>query len=345
MSKPQFCGGAWRNGVYDMTNTDQMDDLIIDRSIQFREEGCYIDDEHRDLKGDVIHMGGDASQQACATLCAAGGFEHFGLQYAHECFCGNTFGNRGGAAPPAECGMACSGNAAQMCGDSWRNNVFTITNTGGQLDLNTEIDVSYIRRGCYIDSGDEGGRDMGPGIGNDVGTVTNMAVQASAHTCAELCYGYEHFGLQYHSQCFCDNNFGTHGQDTAVPSGCNTPCNHADLKARLGALVDQVDADGNIVTAGVMPSCEGSWTPECDTAAAALDPPVRKPEICGGAWRNSVYDVTTHAQMDEMEPDSTILYEAATPAASGGTGANAESNCYIDGKALPLCCDSTAFLV
>ena len=115
---------------------------------------------------------------------------------------------------------------------------------------------------------------MGSGIGNDEGTVTNMATQASAHTCAEICIGFSNFGLQYHTQCFCDNQYGTHGQDTAVPSGCNTPCDHPDLAAQLAPLL------------ATMPDCQSTWTPDCDLAAAKVG--VAKPEICGGAWRNSV---------------------------------------------------------
>jgi hypothetical protein len=168
--------------------------------------------------------------------------------------------------------------------------------------------VFYIYRGCYIDAGDEGGRDMGSGIGNDEGTFHNMAVHASAFTCAELCQGYEHFGLQYHSQCFCDNQFGTHGQDTAAPTGCNTPCNHEDLRGRLGALVDQVDADGNLLVAGTMPSCMGTWEPACDDAAKTAG--VSKPEICGGAWRNSVYDVTTPDDQEDVMIDESVEFHA-----------------------------------
>ena len=118
-----------------------------------------------------------------------------------------------------ECNMACDGNSDQTCGGAWRNEIFTITDTGEQVDIDTEIDVSYIYRGCFIDVGDASGRDMGSGLGNDEGTVTNMASQASAHTCAELCYGYEHFGLQYHTQCFCDNQVK---DPRSVMSRCNS---------------------------------------------------------------------------------------------------------------------------
>ena len=115
---------------------------------------------------------------------------------------------------------------------------------------------------------------MGSGIGNDEGTVTNMETQASAHTCAEICYGYEHFGLQYHTQCFCDNQFDKYGEDTDVPSGCNTPCDHPDWAAAAAPLL------------ATMPECQGTWMPECAAQAAVVR--VDEPEICGGAWRNSV---------------------------------------------------------
>ena len=101
--------------------------------------------------------------------------------------------------------MICDGPSTETCGAGWRNEIFTITDTGAQPEFNTELDVSFIYRGCFIDVGDAEGRDMGSGAGNSAGTMTNMAVQASAFTCAEICVGFEHFGLQYHTQCFCDN--------------------------------------------------------------------------------------------------------------------------------------------
>ena len=145
--------------------------------------------------------------------------------------------------------------------------------------------------GGYIDVDSTDGREMGSGVGNDEGTFHTMSMQASAHTCAELCQGYEHFGVQFHNQCFCDNQFGTHGQDTSVPSGCDTPCAHSDLRTRLGRLVNQLAPDGTVLTPGYMDSCFDRWLPECDAAAASLG--VAKPEICGGSWRNSVYAITS----------------------------------------------------
>ena len=308
--KPEICGGAWRNSVYDVTS-NEMDTLVIDYSVVFQDEGCYIDTEHRDLKGDAIHMGSTlASPQACATLCA-GGYSHFGLQNGHECFCGNTFGNTGGAAAAGECNMPCEGEVGTMCGGQMRNNIYSITDVGPDIDFtSTEIPVDYVYMGCYTDNGD---RDMGPGSGNDAGSFSNMEAQASAHTCAEICYGYEHFGLQYHKQCFCDNSYNNdpHHQDfgtitglvdptdvsglsVAVPTGCNTPCAHPDLLARLGAL-----GRSN-------PECAQEWTPQCETLAVAAR--IGRPEICGGPNRNSVYDVTSESASASIVIDETLTF-------------------------------------
>jgi hypothetical protein len=107
-----------------------------------------------------------------------------------------------------------------------------------------------------------------------------MAAQASIHTCAELCVGYTVFGLQYHNQCFCGNTYGGNAQDDDSPTGCNTPCNHPGLKDELYML----------------PGCEGTWEPACDEIAAAFH--ISKPEICGGAWRNSVYSIVSNDQCE-----------------------------------------------
>ena len=266
-------------------------------------------------------MGVHASEQTCATLCAAGGFEHFGLQYMHECFRGNTFGNRGGVAPQSECDANCDGDPAatamtlpvgsssQMCGTSWRNNMFTITDRGQAPVINTEIEVNYLYEGCYIDV--SGSRDIGTGAGNDEGSFHTMSAQASIHTCAEICNGFSYFGLQYHNQCFCGNTHGTNGHDTDTPSGCNTPCNHPGLQRSLGSLM-QVRATKHCLSLVVPleflsktvpfyctfatqtnPSCEGTWEPACDIAAETAG--IAKPEICGGGWRNSVYSIMSNS--------------------------------------------------
>eukprot|EP01043_Picozoa_sp_COSAG02_P074222 COSAG02_NODE_14766_length_1223_cov_1.740123_1_plen_338_part_10 len=158
---------------------------------------------------------------------------------------------------------------------------------------------SYIYTGCFKDGTE---RDLGSVDVESEGIVTNIGGAASVRTCAQICQGYEHFAVQNQNQCYCDNEAaGSYGQDTSVPTGCNTPCASASLANQLGALMT------------TNPDCARAWTGACDTAAAAAG--VSKPEMCGGVWRNQVYDMTNDEMADLMvDPAVTFV----------------ENGCYID---------------
>ena len=57
-----------RPDVSPRAQNGELDDLIIDYDIVYTVEGCFVDTEHRDLKGDVIHMGADASEEASLAV-------------------------------------------------------------------------------------------------------------------------------------------------------------------------------------------------------------------------------------------------------------------------------------
>ena len=48
-----------------------------------------------------------------------------GVEYAQECYCGNSFTNGGGASASSGCTMACNGDITQSCGGSSRLSVFS----------------------------------------------------------------------------------------------------------------------------------------------------------------------------------------------------------------------------
>lgn len=84
-------------------------------------------------------------------LCAAGckGFTYFGMEYANECYCGNTLGvgsiNQTSGTPSANgCSMLCKGNAKEYCGGPGRLDVYmlnTVT-TSSQFMTSTSIVIS-----------------------------------------------------------------------------------------------------------------------------------------------------------------------------------------------------------
>ena len=68
------------------------------------------------------------SVESCGLACAA--YSYFGVEYAGECYCGNTFSAGstiapGGSLPAANgCNMVCKGNSSEYCGGSLRLNVY-----------------------------------------------------------------------------------------------------------------------------------------------------------------------------------------------------------------------------
>ena len=147
-------------------------------------------------EGAFGELGPLATTHVCADMCA--GFQYFALQYATQCFCGNSY-DSGGPAPggDADCNMPCSGDPTVMCGAGWRNSVYEIT---GQVALDVlETAVTYTYKGCYVDTPT---RDLS-------GPMYNMDSQATVRVCAELCVGYTYFGVQAEQQCFCGDTFGS----------------------------------------------------------------------------------------------------------------------------------------
>merc|ERR1711970_1110623 len=74
---------------------------------------------------DAIDCGPDmVSCPGLADYCSGQGYSYFGVQFRHECFCGNT-------APPRSrlatgCNYACPGNNRRTCGGTWRMNVYFV---------------------------------------------------------------------------------------------------------------------------------------------------------------------------------------------------------------------------
>ncbi|WVR00301.1 hypothetical protein IAU59_007444 [Kwoniella sp. CBS 9459] len=56
----------------------------------------------------------DMTLDKCAATCA--GFTYFGVEYARECYCGNTLTDGSVTATDGRCSMVCMGNKMQICG-------------------------------------------------------------------------------------------------------------------------------------------------------------------------------------------------------------------------------------
>ncbi|KAL4233178.1 hypothetical protein ACF0H5_007862 [Mactra antiquata] len=86
--------------------------------------GCFEDNANRVLVGHEVHSS-EMTNEYCYSLCVDGGWIYSGTQYSFQCFCGNSLA-REIQKPENECNMPCSGDNHQICGGSWRINIYFI---------------------------------------------------------------------------------------------------------------------------------------------------------------------------------------------------------------------------
>ncbi|WWC92585.1 uncharacterized protein L201_007544 [Kwoniella dendrophila CBS 6074] len=107
-----FCGGSNALQLYQNPSLAQELTLVDN----YKSQGCIQEVSGRALTGASL-TGSDMTIDKCVTYCAQEGFTYAGLEYASECYCGNTLSN--GAAISSysnQCNMACAGNSAEVCG-------------------------------------------------------------------------------------------------------------------------------------------------------------------------------------------------------------------------------------
>ena len=101
--------------------------IIYSSRIQSTYLGCFIDTAVRALPNFDISNGG-MTRDTCFAHCASNNQRYAGLQYAIECFCGDSDDDYAiyGPASESDCSTPCSGNPAEICGGGWRLSVFEL---------------------------------------------------------------------------------------------------------------------------------------------------------------------------------------------------------------------------
>jgi hypothetical protein len=87
--------------------------------------GCYADTATRDLPF-VAQSSNTVTVESCVSACGTAGYKYAGVQYGHQCFCGNGYGTYGTS---TNCSMLCAGNAAEICGGNWANSIYPASAT------------------------------------------------------------------------------------------------------------------------------------------------------------------------------------------------------------------------
>lgn len=89
-----------------------------------RHLGCYADEKKmRLLTGFYGNYANTNSPTACLDICIQAGFMYAGVQYASECFCGESKPQVAGVAEEL-CDMKCPGDTSKNCGGYFTMNVY-----------------------------------------------------------------------------------------------------------------------------------------------------------------------------------------------------------------------------
>ncbi|CAK7566564.1 MAG: hypothetical protein SEPTF4163_004511 [Sporothrix epigloea] len=173
----------------------------------------------------------------CLTLAALGGYTYAGLEYAGECWVGNSISSGASKAASAACTMACNGNKTELCGGSLLLDLYqfnatavvtlnkarlsTSSSTISNRSMTTSKAVhttkptlgNWVYQGCYTEAT----------ASRALAALSQANSQMTYEKCAAFCSSYAFFGVEYGDQCYCGNYLTTSSNKTAE-SDCSIPC-------------------------------------------------------------------------------------------------------------------------
>ncbi|MCJ1242521.1 hypothetical protein MMC14_010529, partial [Varicellaria rhodocarpa] len=211
--------------------------------------------------------------ELCEVACE--GYTYFGMEYANECYCGNTINagspNQASSDPTINgCSMICAGSDIEYCGGPDRLDLYQIngsahvpTPTGGSaptvvpgVPIVVQTALSYVYSGCYVDNYD-GIRALSALENPESGDGNTV------EACAAACEGYTYMGVEYGIECYCD---------------------------------DEIEGGNAIATGGSDPTQN-----ECSMTCAG-----NASELCGGPNRLNLYTINPNITVSLPIPTATV---------------------------------------
>ena len=110
-----ICGGRWRLSVYQIEKP-----ALENQDTEY--QGCWVDKADRAME---YSAGGGYGIESCLDQCSLLSYNYAGLQYHHECYCGNEYSKHGRASAESNCNLVCN-TGEGICGGTWRLSVYKI---------------------------------------------------------------------------------------------------------------------------------------------------------------------------------------------------------------------------
>ncbi|CAN0440218.1 unnamed protein product [Pylaiella littoralis] len=181
--------------------------------------GCAVDGVSARILSEGPFKADVMSGEVCFDICLEElpTVTHFGTENANECFCGDDLG---ATSASTACTSECLGNTSEICGGFNAILVYEVedpvttpaTPPSTSSVLSTPSD--YTSLGCFPDLRD-GSRAM---------ELKLQASEMSAEICYDLCLdedaGFEYFGTQYGSECWCSMTFSEPTADGVCDYDC-----------------------------------------------------------------------------------------------------------------------------
>ena len=115
-------------------------------------QGCWVDNANGRILINQQPDSATLTDESCVSTCIGLGYSVAGMEYSTQCFCGNTIIQGGTLAnADTECNMACSGNAAEMCGAGNRMSIYSkgpLTVLQPAAVQTTGLPGSWTYQGC-----------------------------------------------------------------------------------------------------------------------------------------------------------------------------------------------------
>ncbi|USW48743.1 Putative carbohydrate-binding WSC, PAN/Apple domain, alpha/Beta hydrolase [Septoria linicola] len=195
--------------------------------------GCFVDSGAARVLPTLDSSSNTQTVQTCAMACSNKGFKYSGVEYAQECWCGNSAPKSSASASSADCDMKCKGDSTQICGGSNRISV-TIDTAWKQTFFARETYNSWSLQGCYIDGST---RTLPQAVSlSAYGGSSNATISNCLDACNKS--GFAYCGEEYYSECWASNVAPTAALadgDDPLTAGCNYPCNGNKTEACGGA--------------------------------------------------------------------------------------------------------------
>ncbi|KAI9462093.1 copper radical oxidase-like protein [Boletus coccyginus] len=174
---------------------------------------------HRTLSSASYASGTSMTVESCVNFCSTGGnsYVYAGVEYADECYCGNSFAAGATNVSTSNCNMACSGNSAEYCGAGNLLNVYwsgTQPSTSAGPITVQSVD-SWTSLGCYNDS------IANRALLHGIAVTGSVTVESCTTACQNA--GYSLAGAEYADECYCDSTLN-HGSAPTPLTDCDMAC-------------------------------------------------------------------------------------------------------------------------